>query len=245
MSKLGQVRDPLLYPIEGLIDDEDWGYIYSYSFQVPKKRGKKKEKDQKSSKASFERLIDLKRENYFAAQRKRFECWQKQAKQFCTRLVKLTEDFDTRRANTFFELVLSISIDRDPTLLLGKTNEINSVMEEIAHSSWIFPTLPGTNLTGNWIEKLPELYQRITKLKPLSLWLEPFDESFTFQKSLYQLLETLDGQATKFPDKLLLIRESARHAFSALVAITLNSGSYDRIVLFSLNLVVEPYRLFD
>jgi hypothetical protein len=235
MSKLGQIKDPLLYPTEGLVDEEDWEYMYSYSFQAPKKQEKKEEKDRNSSEGRFEGLLDMNRENYSAAQRKRLECWQREAKEFCTRLGELAEDFDTRRASTFFEIILSTSMDRDPALLLGKTGEMNSVMEEIAYSPWMFPMLPGTNLTGNWVEKLPELYKRIINLKPLTLWHEPFDESFAFQQSLYQLLERLAGQALKFPDKLLSVREPAKHAFLVLIAITLNSGSYDRIVLLPLN----------
>lgn len=240
MTKLAQVRDPLLYSVESLLDDEDWGYIFSYSFQVPRRdenaRKKNTEKDKKASEGGFENLLDLKREAYLALQHKRFDRWQRQAKHFCSKQGRLASDFDERRTSTFFEIVASGSLDRDPALLLGRTQESSPSIEEAAHCSWLFPTLPGTGLSGNWAEKLSELRTRIAGLKPLTLWLEPFDESFVFQRSLYELLEELAGRTAKVPDKCVEAKASAKCVFLVLLAVALNSGSHDRIVPFPLYL---------
>lgn len=97
-------------------------------------------------------------------------------------------------------------------------------MEEIALQSWIFPTLPATNPAVNWPLSLHDLYLRVRDLKQLTLWKEPFDESFSFQDA-----------ANQFIDNSLKSSEDAKthnleEALVTLLNITLNSGSYERTV---------------
>jgi hypothetical protein len=97
-------------------------------------------------------------------------------------------------------------------------------MEEIALSSWIFPTLPATNPTVNWPLSLHDLYLRVRDLKHITLWKEPFDESFIFQDA-----------ANLFIEKSLKSSEEAKannleEALITTLSIALNSGSYERIV---------------
>lgn len=35
MAKLIQNKDPFLYSLDNLLEDDDWGYVFSYSFQAP------------------------------------------------------------------------------------------------------------------------------------------------------------------------------------------------------------------
>ena len=53
MAKLGQENYPLLYPIDSLLCDDDWGYLFSYSFQSPEKLPSEKEADSKNGQTKY------------------------------------------------------------------------------------------------------------------------------------------------------------------------------------------------
>ena len=245
MAKVAQFNEPMLYSVDNLLDNEDWGYLYSYSFQNLKRNPKMDEapKEVKTeSESSLESILDLKRESYLALTNAKREKWEIGSKKFCTKLGISAENYEERRAATFFELVLSADTDRTPSLYLGKTHIANHIMEKIAQNSWVFPTLPGINPDRNWPEKLAELYDRICKLNPLSLWAEPFDESLEFQYAGYKLLERMADQAINNTDEAAQVKQWSNLAFLVLFTIILKSGSYDRIVLLIYYHVAELYR---
>ncbi len=35
MAKLIHNKDPFMYSLNSLLEDDDWGYLFSYSFQAP------------------------------------------------------------------------------------------------------------------------------------------------------------------------------------------------------------------
>jgi hypothetical protein len=136
-----------------------------------------------------------------------------------------TESFYSRKAASFLEIILSSDIGRDPSLLIGKTNGTSPAVEEAVLIPWMFPTFPGTNPQTSWPERLPEFNKRLSELKPLALWTEPFDESFGFQEAAYEFLERISNESQKDITQ-------AQLAFLTLLNVTLYSASYDRIVLF-------------
>jgi len=140
--------------------------------------------------------------------------------------------FYYRRALTFREILLSASLDRNPMILLE--NSINSrnydlCMEEIALGTWIFPTLPGNNPATGWPESLDKFYSRLKSLRPLSLWAEPFDENYQFQQNAYDFITNL---LVSSKDKYEQNRENLKLALLSVFGITLNSGSFDRMLNF-------------
>ena len=139
------------------------------------------------------------------------------------------EAYYDRKMGTFLEIVLSADRDRNPAMMLGRTSGSSLLMEEIALAPKIFQTLPATNPTLNWPTALPGLYKRVNELRPLALWAEPFDESFTFQDSAYKFIEQAAEQVKQSPEKA----EAFRLAYVTLLSMVLNSGSYDRIVSLS------------
>lgn len=136
------------------------------------------------------------------------------------------EAYYDRKALTFSEIALSSQTDRNPGKLVGRSKLSNPLMEEIALGAWIFPTLPGTNPAAHWPQSLQELYQRLNSLKPLTLWTEPFDEQNVFQEAAYKFI---DQSLSQNDEKGI---QQARLAFLNTLIISLNSGSYDRIVSF-------------
>ena len=244
MAKLTQSKDPLLYSIDSLIEDDDWGYMFSYSFQSPEKDDESENKGfdtlhkemQKIRKSaadndiseSFEGILDIKRELFLKLRREGHEGWERKVAQFCAQMKQSAEGYYDRKAATFFEIALSSDMDRNPGSLLGKTNGTTPLLEEIAFKPWIFPTLPGTNPALNWPDSLPELYRRVNELKPLSLWSEPFDESYSFQDAVYAFIQ----QAAEKAKSDAAAKEHAKLAFLTALKVAMNSGSYDRMVYF-------------
>ncbi len=140
---------------------------------------------------------------------------------FCIKTHEASRAYYDRQATTFREIVLSGETDRNPVTLLGRTNIFTGEMEDIAFGSWVFPTLPGTNPSTSWPLSLPELKDRLSALKPLALWSEPFDEQYRFQEAAYHFITNAESKTGS---------EAVRLALLTTLKMTLNSGSHERIV---------------
>jgi len=239
MAGLAQDKNHLFYPIETLLHDDNWGYLLSYAFQAPEKEelsfdssneADKRFEDGKSTTADsvemLDNLLDIKGDVLLKLKRENHEKWERRVIELCAQMKKSIESFYSRKAASFLEIILSSDLGRDPSLLIGETNGTSPIVEEAVLVPWMFPTFPGTNPQVNWPERLPELSKRLNELKPLALWIEPFDESFEFQGAAYEFLERVFNEPQKDISQLALL---------TLLNVTLYSGSYDRIVLFSYN----------
>jgi len=250
MSTLSHSNGKYLYSSESLLDNDDWGYLFSYGFHQPGHyeenekndfRTMSKEIDEKNKSyqaseqeidANIEGLLNIKKDAFLKMKREKRESWERKIAQFCSQMKFSSESYYARKAATFFEIVVLCSdSDRNVADLFGNAKLTNPIMEEIAFASSIFPTLPGTN-PENWPESLPELYKRVSELKPLTLWEEPFDETYQFQENCYKFIETMAEKYQKNPEKSAEIKENLRLALLTILTICLNSGSYERIVFF-------------
>lgn len=171
--------------------------------------------------------MDLKKDSLKQSQKDKYEGWEKRMIQFCIKMYQAVQRFYSRRALTFREILLSSSMDREPMLIVsnGKDKDYDQYTKNIAFENWVFTTLPGNNPSTNWPLNLPEFYSRFHTLRPLALWSEPFDETYTFQEAASQFISrSLKNKEQK--------EDSLKLALLSLLDVTLSSGSYDRIVFY-------------
>jgi hypothetical protein len=176
-------------------------------------------------------VIELKRESFHKAKKSSYENWEKKISQFCISMHRSLEHFYSRKALVCREIMRSCEEDRNPLLLQDECKPFHKSMEEAALASWVFPTLPGTNPTEQWPFSLPDLSARLRDLKPLTLWMEPFDDSYAFQEAGYQYLRRASANIRAHPEKASQMKDEMRLGLLSLLSIALNSGSYDRMVL--------------
>ncbi len=187
-------------------------------------------------------MIEVKKESFKKAKKSSYENWEKKISQLCISMHQSVEKYYYRRALTYRELLLSSQLDRNPTVLFGDCRQCNNIMEEIAMNSWIFPSLPGTNPDTNWPFTLNELYTKVSHLRPLALWCEPFDENYNFQEAAYKFfkgtLERFGGLSSaqsgsvkaQDQERIKELKGDAKLALLNIFGITVNSGSYERMV---------------
>lgn len=244
MARLAQDKDHLLYPIETLLDNDNWAYLLSYSFQAPERSGEPNFIDSQDGDRGLENgksaaadsvevldsLLDIRRDVLLNLKRANREKWERRVTELCAQMWQSTELFYSRKAASFLEIVLSSDMGRDPSLLVGRSNETLATVDEAVLVPWVFPTLPGTSPHIAWPDRLPELCRRLGELRPLALWTEPFDDAFEFQDAVCSFILQISDHAQKDTGEL---KEQMQLALLVLLNVTLSSGSYDRVVCFS------------
>jgi hypothetical protein len=263
MAKLLKSNEPFVYALQNVLDNDRWGYLFSHLIVPPdsdehSNAGSFPQLEQERralfAKLSHAKLpplqgfdksvpvsqcspADLKKESWQKIKKANHDRWELRIAQLCLEMQERMQAHPERVRIAFQEVAQSALVDRNLLQSIGQTNITHESMKQIALGSWIFPTLPGTNPGENWPASLKELKERVLGLPMWALWGEPFDESYAFQEPAYRYLELTIAKCLQEPSTRGERERWVRLAFETTLAIVVNSGSYDRMVLMEYSLI--------